>query len=94
LPTPTPTARGCLLYLASNPGASNREVANGVGIRHQEQVSKLLARLHACGLLAKRAATPGAANAWWLTPHGQLVAAALRDGRPGRSGWERLAGTN
>ncbi|HEY3828873.1 MAG TPA: hypothetical protein VGL57_06725 [Solirubrobacteraceae bacterium] len=71
-------ARACLSYLAENPGASNREVARAVGIARQEQISKLLARLNALGLLLKRAALPGGANAWSLTSHGMRVTRALR----------------
>jgi AcrR family transcriptional regulator len=69
--------RECLRYLASNPGASNRQIATAVGISRQEQISKLLARLDAMGLLLKRAAAPGGANAWSLTAHGTQMARAL-----------------
>jgi AcrR family transcriptional regulator len=70
-------ARECLRYLAQNPGVSNREVAAAVGIRRQEQISRLLARLHALGLLVKPAAPRGAANAWSLTPYGLHVCRVL-----------------
>ena len=61
-------ARMCLEYLAAHPGASNREVADGVGINSHAQVSALLSRLAAAGLLQKCAGRPGHANAWSLTP--------------------------
>jgi AcrR family transcriptional regulator len=73
--------RQCLHYLAGNPGASNRQIATAVGISRQEQISKLLARLNAMGLLLKRAAAPGGANAWLLTAHGTQVARALHSQR-------------
>lgn len=71
--------RQCLLYLTGHPGASNRAVAEGIGIIHRGQTSKLLARLAGWGLVSKRAGGPGHANAWSLTPHGELVAQALKD---------------
>jgi AcrR family transcriptional regulator len=60
------------------PGASNREVADRAGIVDQGQVSKLLNRLQARGLIAKIAEgrTRGAPNSWRLTERGELV---LRD---------------
>jgi AcrR family transcriptional regulator len=60
------------------PGASNREVADRAGIVDQGQVSKLLGRLQARGLIAKMGATRarGAPNSWRLTERGEL---ALKD---------------
>ena len=57
------------------PGASNREVADRAGIVDQGQVSKLLGRLHARGLIAKvgEGRTRGAPNSWRLTERGELV---------------------
>ncbi len=74
------TAR-VLNALADYPGASNREVADRAGIVDQGQVSKLLGRLHARGLIAKagEARTRGAPNSWRLTERGELV---LRDASP------------
>ncbi|HWG30242.1 MAG TPA: TetR family transcriptional regulator [Steroidobacteraceae bacterium] len=69
--------RQCLRHLAAHPGASNREVARAIGITRQEQVSRVLARLQGLGLLVKRAAPPGGANAWSLTPRGMQVTRAL-----------------
>jgi AcrR family transcriptional regulator len=71
--------RECLYYVASNPGASNRQIATALGIARQEQISKVLARLYAIGLLLKRAGPPGGANAWSLTSHGTQVIHALRN---------------
>jgi AcrR family transcriptional regulator len=64
--------------IAAYPGASNREVADRAGIVDQGQVSKLLNRLQARGLIAKlgEARTRGAPNSWCLTERGELV---LRD---------------
>jgi AcrR family transcriptional regulator len=71
------TAR-VLSAIAAYPGASNREVADRAGIVDQGQVSKLLNRLQARGLIAKIAEgrTRGAPNSWRLTEPGELV---LRD---------------
>ena len=67
--------------LADYPGASNREVADRAGIIDQGQVSKLLGRLQARGLIAKTGAgrTRGAPNAWRLTDRGELVLAQAAD---------------
>lgn len=70
-------ARACLLYLASNPGVSNREVADAVGVSGRTQMSALLARLACDGLLVKCAGAPGAPNAWSLSDYGVRVARVL-----------------
>jgi AcrR family transcriptional regulator len=70
--------------LAENPGASNRAVAEHVGIADQGQASKLLARLARLGLLvnAGEGHTKGEPNAWQLTPQGLKVTQSIRgDGR-------------
>jgi AcrR family transcriptional regulator len=72
-------ARACVVFLAANPGASNKAVAAGIGVSSLGQVSVLLKRLRAVGLLAKRSGEPGHPNAWWLTAQGEHVAHALRD---------------
>jgi AcrR family transcriptional regulator len=68
------TAR-VLSAIAAYPGASNREVADRAGIVDQGQVSKLLNRLQARGLIAKlgEGRTRGAPNSWRLTKWGELV---------------------
>lgn len=70
-------AQLCLLYLAGDPGASNSEIARGVGIAHSGQISTLLIGLEGEGLLAKRTAGAGYANAWRLTQRGEQVARTL-----------------
>lgn len=57
------------------PGASNREVAEHAGIVDQGQVSKLLARLEARGLIEKagEGRSRGAPNSWRLTPLGETL---------------------
>jgi AcrR family transcriptional regulator len=70
-------ARECLLYLAKHPGASNREAARALGIIGAGQISRLLSRLCALGLLDKHRGAPGRPNAWSPTPFGIQVAGAL-----------------
>lgn len=68
-----------LLAIGAHPGASNRQVADGSGIRDQGQISKLLSRLEQLGLV-RNAADPrakGEPNAWALTARGLDVQAAL-----------------
>jgi AcrR family transcriptional regulator/DNA-binding MarR family transcriptional regulator len=67
--------------LASNPGASNREVGDAAGVADQGQISKLLARLQKLGLIENHGRTPamrGHANSWSLTAHGEQVERSLR----------------
>ena len=68
------TAR-VLSSIAAYPGASNREVADRAGIVDQGQISKLLNRLQAHGLIAKlsEGRTRGTPNSWRLTEQGELV---------------------
>jgi AcrR family transcriptional regulator len=58
--------------IAAEPGLSNSCVADHAGITDQGQISKLLKRLAALGLLANSGAgqSLGAANAWRLTVKG------------------------
>jgi AcrR family transcriptional regulator len=72
-------ARLCLLYVAEHPGASNRQVGDGIGVSHSGQVAGLLGRLAGLGMLVKRAGSPGHPNAWSLTPCGDQVALALTE---------------
>ncbi len=64
-----------LRSIADYPGASNREVADRAGIVDQGQVSKLLGRLHARGLIVKggEARARGAPNSWRLSERGESV---------------------
>jgi hypothetical protein len=70
-------ARQCVLFLADHPGSSNNQIAEGAGIAHASQVSKLLSELHAAGLLVKRSEGAGRRNVWQLTAHGEDVARSL-----------------
>jgi AcrR family transcriptional regulator len=69
--------RGCLLYLAGHPDASNSEIGEAVGVLHKSQISKLLAQLLAEGAAAKRRGRAGEPNAWRLTVQGEALAQAL-----------------
>jgi AcrR family transcriptional regulator len=71
-------ARACVVYLAAHPGASNRQIAEGIGVARHSQMSSLLARLAGTGLLLKRPGRPGRPNAWSLTERGVQVTLALR----------------
>lgn len=66
--------------IADSPGASNRQIGNAAGVVDQGQISKLLRRLEARGLLSNDSAghAKGAPNAWTLTPAGEQLARALR----------------
>jgi AcrR family transcriptional regulator len=68
-----------LLAVASSPGGSNRQVAEGAEITDQGQISKLLTRLHGLGLIENTGfgSVRGAPNAWVLTPKGWEVQGAL-----------------
>jgi AcrR family transcriptional regulator len=61
-------------------GPSNRQVATAAGISDQGQISKLLARLQALGLVGNSGGdhARGEPNAWSLTPRGRDVARTLR----------------
>jgi AcrR family transcriptional regulator len=69
-----------LLAIASQPAASNREVASAAGIADQGQISKLLARLQARGLIANGGGdhSKGEPNAWTLTAIGEDVRRTLQ----------------
>jgi hypothetical protein len=73
------TAR-VLTAIATNPGASNREVMDGAGIGDEGQASRLLKRLTGLGLIENMARDrePGGANAWRLTARGVEAERALR----------------
>jgi AcrR family transcriptional regulator len=67
----------CLVFVAEHPGASNREVAAGIGVGHQSQVSKLLGFLAREGLAVKRSEGAGKRNEWRLTPRGEEISRVL-----------------
>jgi AcrR family transcriptional regulator len=64
-----------LLAIAGQPEASNRQVATAAGISDQGQISKLLSRLQALGLIEKTGGehAKGEPNAWTLTPRGHDI---------------------
>ncbi len=70
-------ARACILYLASLPGASNRQIGDAIGVPSATQASVLLSRLVDWALVEKRAGGPGRPNANSLTAKGDAVARAL-----------------
>jgi AcrR family transcriptional regulator/DNA-binding transcriptional ArsR family regulator len=70
-------ARECLLFLVEHPDSSNCEIAVGIGVTHQSQISKLLSCLVEERLVVKRSEGVGRRNAWRLTPRGGEVARAL-----------------
>lgn len=69
-----------LMVIAGQPGASNREIAEGSGIVDQGQISKLLNRLARLNLVENlgEGQEKGAANAWHLTARGKQVERATR----------------
>ncbi len=66
--------RMCVLYLSGVPGASNREIAAGVGLAHESQTSRLLSSLRDAGLLEKESMGVGKRNEWRLTERGRRAA--------------------
>lgn len=73
-----------LATIASDPGASNRHIADSSGISDEGQMSRLLRRLHSCGLIENHGEghTRGEPNAWTLTPRGQAIHAAIAVQKP------------
>lgn len=69
--------RDSLAFIASNPGSSNREIANAIGVTHASQISYVLSRLSAHKLVAKSSDGPGRRNQWLVTDRGRLVAGAF-----------------
>ncbi len=65
--------------IASEPGASNRYIADSSGVLDEGQMSRLLRRLDSCGLIQNRGQghTKGEPNAWTLTERGQAIHAAI-----------------
>jgi AcrR family transcriptional regulator len=77
-------ARRCVVFLAGHPGASNREVAAGIGVAHESQVSRLLSCLAQERLATKHSAGAGKRNAWRLTSRGEEISRALRGEETGQ----------
>jgi AcrR family transcriptional regulator/DNA-binding MarR family transcriptional regulator len=69
-----------LIAIATQPGASNRQIGDEAGIADQGQISKLLQRLESLGLIENTGAghARGEANAWYLTSKGQDVERTIR----------------
>jgi AcrR family transcriptional regulator len=65
--------------IASQPGASNRQIADLAGISDQGQASKLLRRLEQRGLIAnaQQDHSRGLSNVWTLTPRGAEMQRAM-----------------
>jgi AcrR family transcriptional regulator len=77
----------CVDFLVRYPSSTNRQVAAGVGIVHESQVSRLLRQLEENGLVSKRALGVGKPNAWCVTETGEAAlagspAADCISGRP------------
>ncbi len=74
------TAR-VLAVIGSQPGASNRQIADAAGVSDQGQISRLLNRLEGFALIENHGQghTKGEANAWTLTPQGQAITHAIGD---------------
>lgn len=82
------TAR-VLTAIAERPGSSNREVANRAEVVDQGQISKLLGRLEAQGLIVNvgGGGLRGAPNAWELTLRGEQIQHSIAHvAAPERSG--------
>ena len=78
------TAR-VLAAIGSQPGASNRQIADTAGITDQGQISRLLNRLEGLELIENHGNghTKGEPNAWTLTSRGQGIMHAVgQDQRP------------
>ncbi len=75
--TVTELTRQTLRYLAANPGACNVDIARGVDVRHESQISRHLVRLERAGIVRRR--KEGRTNAWTLTVLGQEAAGAVHD---------------
>ena len=75
-----PRRTGALLHIATHPEANNREIAEGIGITDDGQVSRLLARMQDLGLIRNRAGagTHGGANAWQLTAEGRRLLSVVK----------------
>lgn len=74
-----------LKTIAAEPGLSNKELAERVGILGKSHISRLLACLRQRGLIAntQEDPTPAVPNAWVLTGAGLELERAIRDETPG-----------
>ena len=68
----------CMLrVIGAEPGLSNRQVGDRVGVTGQVYVSRLLARLLARGLIKNVCELPGVENEWQLTAAGEELERAI-----------------
>jgi len=77
---PSPRTHGRGVFHPASAHPSNRQVATAAGISDQGQISKLLARLQALGLVGNAGGdhAKGEPNAWALTPQGRDVTRTLQ----------------
>jgi AcrR family transcriptional regulator len=68
----TELTRQTLTFLAAHPGACNVDIARGVDVRHESQMSRHLARLERAGIVEHR--KHGRINSWQLTAAGHEAA--------------------
>jgi AcrR family transcriptional regulator len=70
--------------IASEPGASNRHIADTSGIADEGQMSRLLRRLEGCELIENHGEghIKGEPNAWTLTKRGQTIQTAIASQEP------------
>jgi AcrR family transcriptional regulator len=64
----TELGRLTLEHLHGHPGARNIDLCHAIDVRHESQMSRLLARLQHAGLITHRRS--GRCNTWTLTPEG------------------------
>ncbi|HEV7493060.1 hypothetical protein [Baekduia sp.] len=76
----TELTRLTLAYLGAHPGACNVDIARGVDVRHESQISRHLGRLEGAGIVARR--REGRTNAWRLTARGEEAVRSLRPDLP------------
>jgi AcrR family transcriptional regulator len=86
----TELTRQTLSYLVAHPGACNVDIARGVDVRHESQISRHLVRLERAGIVRRR--KEGRTNAWNLTVLGREAADAVLDGGEDGAGSLRGAG--
>ena len=67
--TITELGRLTLEHLDQHPGARNIDLCQAIDVRHESQMSRLLARLERAELITHQ--RDGRSNTWTLTPHGQ-----------------------
>jgi AcrR family transcriptional regulator len=68
-----------LSAIATEPGTSNRQIADAAGVHDQGQISKLLSRLERLGLVHNNGdgQPRGEPNAWTLTPRGTDITSTI-----------------